>query len=55
MDQVKTTSYEQDVPNIECNDSPFPLDRKAVLVPQDVGACAVPAERFGLQAGQRPA
>ena len=47
--------YEQDVPNIECNDSPFPLDRKAVLVPEDAGASAVYAKGFGLQAGQSPA
>ncbi|MDR3006856.1 MAG: hypothetical protein LBV59_02915 [Sphingobacterium sp.] len=47
--------YEQNVPYIEHDDSPFPLDRKAVHVPEDAGASAVYAKGFGLQAGQRPA
>jgi hypothetical protein len=43
--------YEQNVPYIEHDDSPFPLDRKAVLVPEDAGTSAVYTKGFGLQAG----
>jgi len=45
--------YEQNALYIEHDDSPFLLDRKAVLVPEDAGASAVYASGFGLQAGQR--
>ncbi|MDR0262383.1 MAG: hypothetical protein LBJ04_04080 [Sphingobacterium sp.] len=45
--------YEQDASYIERYDSPFLLDRKAVLVPEDAGASAVYIKGFGLQAGQR--
>ncbi|WP_343566620.1 hypothetical protein [Sphingobacterium sp.] len=47
--------YEQDVPNIEHDDSPFLLDRKAVPVHADAGTSAVGAKGFGLQAGYRAA
>ncbi|MGJ1290324.1 hypothetical protein [Sphingobacterium multivorum] len=46
--------YEQKAPYIEQDDSPFPLDRKAILVPEDAGASAVYAQGIGHQAGQRP-
>ncbi|MGJ1516314.1 hypothetical protein ACR79N_15095 [Sphingobacterium siyangense] len=51
----KTKFYEQNAPYIEHNDGSFPLDRKAILVPEDAGASAVYAQVFGLQTGQRQA
>ncbi|WP_159726273.1 hypothetical protein [Sphingobacterium sp. 18053] len=51
----KTKLYEQKAPYIEHEESPFPLDRKAILVPEDAGASAVYAQGFGLQTGQRQA
>jgi len=50
----KTKFYEQKALYIEQDDSPFPLDRKAILVPEDAGASAVYAQGIGQQAGQRP-
>ncbi|WP_286857500.1 MULTISPECIES: hypothetical protein [Sphingobacterium] len=51
----KTKLYEQNAPYIEHYDSPIPLDRKAILVPQDAGASAVYAQGVGLQVGPRRA
>ncbi|MGJ1435165.1 hypothetical protein [Sphingobacterium siyangense] len=45
--------YEQKAPYIEQDDSPFPLHRKAILVPEDAGASSVYAQGIGQQAGQR--
>ncbi|WP_313265399.1 hypothetical protein [Sphingobacterium sp.] len=47
--------YEQHALYIEQDDSPFPLHRKAILVPEDAGAAAVYAQGVGLQTSQRPA
>ncbi|MFU1859865.1 hypothetical protein ACK8HY_22910 [Sphingobacterium sp. NGMCC 1.201703] len=47
----KTKLYEQNAPYIEHDDSPFPLDREAVFVPEDAGASAVYAQGFGPQTG----